>query len=207
MQVRKRIGLVLGGALAIAGLAAEAQEAYRLRPGDVLQIEVIEDPSLNRQVLVSPDGRVTLPLAGSVQAGGRTVEQVQAELASRLAPNFAVEPNVFVGISSVFEEPVLPTTPLEPATIDVYFVGEAGTQGIVTVEPGTTLLQAIAQAGGFSPFAATKRIQLRRTDPTTLQETVYTLNYNEIQRGTSRAGATILADGDVILVPQRGLFE
>jgi polysaccharide export outer membrane protein len=55
--------------------------------------------------------------------------------------------------------------------------------------------------GGFSKFAATKRIQLRRgTD-------LYPLNYKDIEAGKSNAGGTILAEGDVILVPQRKLFE
>ena len=77
--------LALAGYLAFAP-AAEAQSTYRIRAGDVLRVEVIEDPTLNRSVLVSPDGRIAVPLAGTVQAGGRTIEQVQAALTTRLAP-------------------------------------------------------------------------------------------------------------------------
>ena len=61
--------------------------------------------------------------------------------------------------------------------------------------------------GGFSKFAATKRIQLRRIDPKTRTEKVYMFNYDAIERGENNGGNTRLMDGDVILVPQRKLFE
>jgi len=201
----------LPGALA-QPMAAIAQDGgYALKPGDVITIEVLEDPGLNRAALVPPDGRINLPLAGAVQAEGRTVEQVQAEIASRLAPNFATPPNVFVGVQSIFVPPQRPPTPPVPAapppTIDVFVIGEAGTPGRLTLEPGSTLLQAIAQMGGFTPFAATERLQLRRTDPSTRRETVYPINYETIERGASPNGGVTLQDGDVIVVPQRRLFE
>jgi polysaccharide export outer membrane protein len=80
-------------------------------------------------------------------------------------------------------------------------MGEAATPGKLELKRGTTLLQAFAQMGGFSPFAATKRVQLRRGGQIT------TLSYDAIERGTSTAGSTVLQDGDVIVVPQRKLFE
>ena len=188
--------------------SAKAQDAYRIQPGDVLQIEVIEDPSLNRSTLVSPDGRITVPLAGAVQASGRTVEQVQADLTSRLAPNFTAPPNVFVGLAQLApEEPAAPTTPAEDPTIDVYVVGEAAQSGKLAVEPGTAMLQFLAQMGGFSDFAASQRIQLRRTDPSTGQETIYAIDYRAIEEGRSNAGSVTLIEGDIIIVPQRRLFE
>lgn len=203
---------VISTLLALGGQAAGpalAQDGYQIRAGDVLQIEVIEDPSLNRETLVSPDGRITVPLAGAIRASGRTVEEVQAELTERLAPNFAATPNVFVGISRIVEEPPpLPPGPEEPPpTIDIYVVGEAASPGRLELEPGTTLLQAIAQMGGFSPYAATRRLQLRRTDPVSGQEFVYSIDYVAIEEGRSTAGTVTLVDGDVIVVPQRGLFE
>jgi polysaccharide biosynthesis/export protein len=86
-------------------------------------------------------------------------------------------------------------------------VGEAAKSGKIGVAPGTTVLQFFAEMGGFSKFAATKRIQLRRTDAKTGEETIYNLNYDAIEAGSSGAGSTTLADGDVIVVPQRKLFE
>lgn len=189
---------------------AAAQENYRIRPGDVLRIEVIEDNSLNRSVLVSPDGRISVPLAGSINAAGRTVEGVQADLANALAGNFAATPSVFVAVERLAEvaprQVVAPSAPLPPPMIDVYVLGEAGNTGKLSVEPETTVLQLFAQMGGFSNFAATSRIQLRRTD-TGGAETVYILNYDAIEAGQSPNGTSQLMDGDVIIVPQRRLFE
>lgn len=185
--------------------AALAQSEYRIRPGDVLRIEVIEDPSLNRSVLVPPDGRINLPLAGAVQAGGRGVSQVQGDLAGLLAPNFAAPPSVFVSIEQIFRPPP-PTPTAPPPTVGIYVLGEVNNPGQQAVLEGTTVLQLFAQIGGFSRFAATKRIQLRRVDASGTEQ-VYTINYDAIEQGSSEAGRTTLREGDVIIVPQRRLFE
>lgn len=193
--------------LALTTFAAQAQEGYRIRPGDVLRIEVIEDSGLNRSALVSPDGRVSLPLAGSVPAAGQTVEQVQESLASRLAGDFATPPNVFVSLERLAEKPAPTAGAAATRTIDVYVMGESAKPGRIAVAPGTTILQLFAETGGFSKFAATRRIQLRRTDPKTRKESIFIINYNAIEDGSSARGNALLADGDVIVVPQRGLFE
>lgn len=200
-------GMILGlVALVIAAYQpAVAQEGYRIRTGDSLRIEVLEDTSLNRTTLVSPDGRITLPLAGSVLAAGRTVEQVQSALIQQLTASFAAPPTVFVGIQSLAER--RESGPSEPVRIDVFVVGEASKPGKLTVEPGTTLLEAFAVMGGFSNFAATKRLQLRRTDAMTGAVRIYRLSYDAILSGQSPNGSVTLQDGDVIVVPQRRLFE
>lgn len=189
----------------VAATPALAQDSYRIGTGDVLRIEVLEDGDLNRTVLVSPDGRITVPLAGSIPAAGRSLDQVQADLAGRLAPNFAAAPNVYVSLDRLAERRAA-TGPVTPATIEVYILGEAAKPGVVELEPGTTLLQALAAMGGFSKFAATKRLQLRRIGPDG-SEQVYLINYRAIEQGQSAAGNTVLAEGDVIIIPQRGLFE
>ncbi|WP_234822650.1 polysaccharide biosynthesis/export family protein [Palleronia aestuarii] len=192
---------------AAAGLpgGAAAQNSYALGPGDVLSVEVLEDPSLNRNILVRPDGLVSFPLAGTIRAAGRSVESVQSDLISQLSPNFSNPPTVFVSLEQLAAE----DEPQEvvPPTIAVYVMGEVATPGRLELEPGTTLLQAFAQMGGFSNFAATKRVQLRRRDPATGRETVYPLNYEAISQGRSGNGSIAMQDGDVILVPTRRLFE
>lgn len=194
-----------GLALSTAGPVL-AQEGYRVRPGDVLRVEVIEDESLNRDVLVLPDGTISFPLAGSIRSAGRTLGQVRSTLTAALEPNFASQPNVFVGISRLADRRAA-SAPVEAATIDIFVLGEANSTGALSVAPGTTVLQAFAQMGGFTNFAATQRVQLRRTDPRSGAETVYLLDYDAIQSGRSPNGQVAVAQGDVILVPQRGLFE
>lgn len=184
-----------------------AQDNYRIKPGDTLSIEVLEDPQLNRQVLVLPDGRFSFPYAGTVLAGGRTLSQVERAVTTGISSNFAIPPNVFVAVQRRAPEPegIAPGgTLLEP--IVIYFIGEVSSPGQRTVAQGTTLLQALAQSGGFTRFAAQKRIQLRRTDPATGVQSLYRINYKALADG-AEAQNIRLQDGDVILAPERRLFE
>jgi len=179
---------------------ASAQSSYRVKSGDTLQVEVVEDTNLNRQVLVLPDGSISFPLVGNIPAAGRTVDQVSAALSNGLAPNFASPPNVYVSIGAL--APRVVGTAAALVTQGVFVTGEIAAAGRLDVEPGTTVLQAIAQAGGLTPFAAGKRIQLRRED------NVYRYNYYSAGSDNgSISGSTVLAPGDVIVVPQRRLFE
>lgn len=194
-------------AAVILGVSAGTADAqgYQIRSGDKLTIEVLEDPSLNRTVLVAPDGRISVPTAGTIRVSGQSVETVQRNLVARLAGNFASPPNVFVSIAGLAERrPAGPAA--APKTISVYVLGETNKPGKLDVEPGTNVLQMFAMMGGFTKFAATKRIQLRRTDKRSKQEKVYRLNYDAIEAG-SDTGQTTLRDGDVIVIPQRRLFE
>ena len=205
-------GLCLALLAALVATPIAAQQGYGLRAGDTLRVEVLEDPSLNRSVLVAPDGRISFPQAGTLTVTGRTVEAVQGDLVSRLAPSFAAPPTVFVSLESLAERVVRPIVqappapPAEDPVISVYVVGEANKPGLIEVAPGTTVLQMFAIMGGFTNFAATKRVQLRRADASGAEQ-VYTLNYPAIEAGAVTAGRATLADGDVIVVPQRRLFE
>jgi polysaccharide biosynthesis/export protein len=185
---------------------AFAQGGYLIHPGDVLQIEVLEDPGMNRSALVAPDGRITMPLAGTFDVAGQSVEAVQSSIAARLASNFATTPNVYVSLQQL-AAPRATGGSASGATINVFVMGQVGSPGKIAVAPGTTMLQLIAQIGGFSNFAATKRIQLRRTDKKTGTGTTYTFNYKALENGESAKTVVTLTDGDVIIVPTRRLFE
>lgn len=192
---------------------AEAQSGYRIKPGDTLQIEVLEDSSLNRSVLVLPDGTISFPFIGSLSVGGMTVSDVRFALTAGLASNFAEQPSIVVSVASVAEvdEPPPPTiinpVPRTPPTIDVYITGEINNAGRSEVTPGTTILQFIAASGGLTPFAAPTRIELHRTDRLTGHIQVYLFSYNGKGRGPRLSPGTKLAPGDVVIVPARRLFE
>jgi polysaccharide biosynthesis/export protein len=191
--------ILLAALLALVPALALAQSAgYRIQPGDQLAITVLEDDSLNREVLVLPDGSISVPLAGTISAAGRSVDSVENTIADRLASNFAVRPSVFVSVVAVNEL---------GQTFPIFVLGQVATPGQVEVEAGTTLLQAIALGGGLDRFAATKRIQLRRRDPSTGQERLYLFNYRAVERGGAIESMITLREGDVILVPERRLFE
>lgn len=182
---------------------AAAQSGYQIQPGDTLSVEVLEDPSLNRSVLVLPDGTISFPFAGSVRASGRTAGQVSDAITSGISSNFATEPNVFVTVQLLREQ----TEVLSAADqIDVFMLGEIASPGQKQLDRGTTLIQALATTGGFTSFAATKRILLRRTDKSGKQS-VMRINYKAIADGTAVGRDIRLRDGDVIIVPERRLFE
>lgn len=192
--------------LSLVWASVALAQGYTIKPGDTLQIEVLEDPTLNRQVLVLPDGSINFPFAGAIRASGLSTAQVQDRLTAGIASNFADTPNVFVTVGSIAPRTAR-SGPAAPATIDIYMIGEVGAPGVKTLERGTTLLQALAATGGFTRFAATKRIQLRRTDPVTGNVQSARINYKAIAEGAEIMNDVVLADGDVIIVPERRLFE
>lgn len=187
--------------------AAFAQQDYRVRAGDVLQVEVLEDPSLNRNALVLPDGQFAFPLVGTVRASGRSLNQIRTALTEGLASNFAAAPTIFVGLASLRPPAAAVSTgPAAPETLDVYVLGEVNKPGKIAVEEGTNLLQLFAEIGGFTRFAATKRVQIRRTAANGVQS-MFTINYRAIERGAQLNKMPIVQEGDTILVPSRRLFE
>lgn len=203
----RRIFYILALLLLTATAAVAQSGNYQIRPGDTLRIEVIEDPELNRNVLVLPDGRISFPFAGTVEAAGRTVGQVERALSSAMSSDFASPPTVYVAVASIPPAPQVEVLPTEEPTVSIYFLGEVVNPGLQEIRPGTTILQGLALSGGFTRFAATERVQLRRRDPQTGQEYVYEINYKALTQGGLLSGNVTLGEGDVILVPERHLFE
>ncbi|MCY1128067.1 polysaccharide biosynthesis/export family protein [Frigidibacter sp. RF13] len=210
-MLRTLFGLLLALMLAPMALA----QTYRIQSGDVLNMEILEDPSLNRNLLVLPDGTVSLPLVGAIKASGQSIDSMRSAISAALASKFAAPPTVFLSVGQLN-----PTTQAvanaaaglaaqnvtQSGTMSVYAMGEFNKPGRLDVVPGTTLLQFLAENGGLTRFAATKRIQLRRADSKTGKETVYNYNYKAVQQGAS-APVIVLRQGDVIVVPERRLFE
>jgi polysaccharide export outer membrane protein len=172
-------------------------DSYVIAPGDRLSISVLEDPALNQTVLVRPDGFISLPLAGSVRAAGETPESLQAQLRRSFSRDFVEPPTVTVSLVALGD--VIDETPR------VYVLGQVAQPGVLLLERPLDLLQALALAGGPGVFAAKSRIQLRRRGIEGDQ--VILFNYDNIERGATPVGAPLLLDGDVIVVPERGLFE
>lgn len=197
--------LILG---LMATLSPAAAQDYKVHAGDILKLEVLEDPSLDRTLLVTPDGRVALPQVGTLQVAGQSVDAIGQAIAAKIAPNFATPPTVSVSVQQLAARVASGSaSSASAAVIDLFVIGEANKPGKLGLAPRTTVLQAFAEMGGFTKFAATKRIQLRRTDAKTGASQIFNLNYDAILAGTTTNGNVTLQDGDVIVVPQRMLFE
>jgi polysaccharide export outer membrane protein len=161
-------------------------EEYLIGSEDVIEVMVWKNPDLSRVVNVRPDGKVSLPLIGDIKAAGRTATQLQDELTERLKAYYKELPPVSVIVQQV-------------NSYAIYIVGEVKSPGKYVVKSGTTFLQAIALAGGFNEFAATKKILVRSIDSQALKETATSVNYKEVVTG--RKNNIFLNPGDTIIVP------
>ena len=192
---------------ALAQGIPEQSGPYKLRPGDVVVVSVLEDPELDRQVLMLPDGRISLPVVGTIRAGGRTPDQLAAIIRARLAKNFVRPPSVTVTVSTL--------APFEEAPEDevvqntVFVLGEVAKPGRYEyeAEEPITVVQALSLAGGLGPFAARARIQVREVEGDI--ETLRLFDYADFEDGLLATPHDLadLRDGAVIVVPERGLFE
>jgi polysaccharide export outer membrane protein len=188
----------------VLALAAPAQaDSYRLKSGDVLDVNVFQDPKLNRQIVVAPDGQVAFPLAGRFQAGGLTTAAVETELKARLQKQFTTDLDVTV---SYIQSEKRELKEAKEAEYTVYVTGEVGKPGAFVVpKRPPTIMQAIALAGGLGPFAAERRIQVIRKAKG--EDRVFSFNYRDYTRGHDMEGNITLRSGDVVVVPERGLFQ
>ncbi len=194
--------LSLALAVVMAFTPAASAQQYGVRAGDRLEIQVVEDESLNRAVTVLPGGSISFPYAGNLNVGGQSASTIANRISQSLTGVMASPPTVFVNIIPL--EPVPMAQEVEEAVVNIYIMGEAAQPGAKAVPPGTTFLQALSQAGGLTPFAATKRIQLRRASN---PRQVITVNYAAIMRGAAMNLDPVLGEGDVIIIPERSLFE
>ena len=168
-----------------------------MKAGDTVEIWVEQDPNLRRQVTIAPDGRIALPLAGHLRAAGLTPEALEKALAARLQKNFTTDVNVTVIIANAPERE-------KPERL-IYVTGEVASPGSFTITTPTTVLQAIALSGGLSEFAAKRRVHVRRSEKG--REVLLPFNYRNVETGRDMSDNVFLKDGDVIVVPERGLFE
>jgi polysaccharide biosynthesis/export protein len=187
-------------------IGAASAETYLVRRGDTLEVLVWQDPKLSRQVIVAPDGSIAIPLAGHVRAAGRSMEAIEADLKAKLKDQFSDDLDITVTLLAQKEKPVEPMKPEEPP-IDpsIYVVGEVAKPGQYYFKTRTNVLQAIALAGGLGPFAAESRIKIRRKQNG--EEMLYDFDYDAFTSGEDMSGNIGLKSGDVIIVPEKGLFE
>jgi polysaccharide biosynthesis/export protein len=176
--------------------------AQTLKPGDSLSITVLQDPKLDRNVTIDPSGEIAFPLAGHIRARGLTPLALENILKSKLKNSYKDE-NLDVTVAVLAAPKEIPEEDLKPK---VFITGEVIRPGSYVVRQPTTLMQAIALAGGVGPFAAKSRIQVRRKGAGG-DETIFMFNYRAYEAGADLEGNIRLRPGDVIMVPERGLFD
>jgi len=164
---------------------ATTDPAYVIGPQDVLDINVWKEPDMTRVVRVRPDGKISLPLINDVQAAGVTPQQLAADVTTKLR-KFLTEPQVTVIVTQINSQ-------------RVFVIGEVLHAGAFQLVPGTTVLQALANAGGFTTFADVKKIHVMRL--VNGKHTELPFNYREVLKGDNPDQNIKLEPGDTVVVP------
>jgi len=167
--------------------ATYATGDYKIGPEDVLEIIVWRNQDLSKTITVRPDGKISLPLIGDVQAVGMTPDQLTKEIVNRLK-EFKENPNVSVVVQQV-------------NSYGVFVLGEVAHPGKYQLKSFTSVLQAVSLAGGFTPYAAKSKMFLLRKIPDRDSEVRIPIDYDEIVSGEDSTHNAILVPGDTLVVP------
>jgi polysaccharide biosynthesis/export protein len=182
--------LVLGRLQAADNPAVAPQPDYVLQPYDMVKVEVFQEPDLEREVRLSPDTTITLPLIQTVDLKGKTVREAQTIIRDLYDRDYLVNPQVNI-------------TVLEYTKVSVNVLGSVNLPGSVVIPPdqGLNVLDAIAHAGGFNRLADRKHIKLSRTEADG-KTTTFVINADDIIQSTS-GNQWPLQKADVIYVPEK----
>ena len=185
---RLAFGLLLAASagMALAAPPGAPDAPYTVKPGDTLLVSVWKEPELQRPVLIEPDGTFSFPLCGQIDSHDKTVGQLQQEISQHLA-RFITDPVVTVSLQKI-------------AGNRVYVIGQVTKPGAFIVNPRVDVMQAIAMAGGTTPFASLANIKIIRRTATGGQEAL-PFNYNDVVHGDDLSQNVTLEAGDVVVVP------
>jgi polysaccharide export outer membrane protein len=164
---------------------AQNTEEYLLGPEDILQISVWKDEVLTREVIVRPDGKISFPLVGEVQAAGRTVDDLRQEIVKE--------------INEYVPDPVVTVMMLAINSYKIYVIGKVTKPGAYTLGKVVNVMQALTMAGGFSPFADLGDIGILREESG--KQVRIKFNYEQVAKGKHLKQNIYLKSGDVIVVP------
>jgi polysaccharide biosynthesis/export protein len=188
-------------ALACIWFTGSVAQAQTLKVGDTLGISVMQDSKLDRTVVIDPSGQIAIPMVGHIRAAGSTPQALENIIKNKLKDNYK-DDSLDVTVALVNSVKDIPEEDLKPK---VFITGEILRPGSYVVRQKTTLMQAIALAGGLGPYAAKRRIQVRRKGGP--GEDIFMFDYRAYEAGADLEGNITLHAGDVIVVPERGLFE
>lgn len=185
--------LLLGAGLMNPALAQDRQRAaqvvegasdYMIGPDDALDIAVWKEETLQRKVVVRPDGKISFPLIGEIPAASRSAEDLQQEITVRL--------------KKYIPDPVV-TVVVEKVAYKIYVIGEVKNSGQYQVGHYLDVVQALALAGGLTPYAAENKIKILRRENGV--ERVIQFEYGKVESGSDLKQNIILKRGDVVVVP------
>lgn len=187
-----RAFLTFAVAMLLSASAWAQQDTYKLQPGDMLDISIWGDEGMRRQVVVLPDGKISYPLVGHLAVAGMSPKQAENALKSGLVKGkFYVDPPLTVSV-------------VEARGNEVFVIGRVRNGGSISATRRLDVLQALSLAGGPDEFAHTAAIVVLRRDGES--EKVFPFNYDAVRKGKGLSSNIMLQPGDVVIVPEVGLF-
>ena len=171
---------------AIARVRPALPDDYRIGNSDVLMVNVWHETEISREVPVRPDGRISLPLIGDVQAQGLTASELQAGITQQL--------------KSFIENPAVTVIVQQPKSRHFSVMGEVNRPGTYVLDQPMTVLDGLALSGGFHDFAKLKKIYVLRGNADGSQQRI-PFNYKQVIAGKKSTQNVPLQSGDMIVVP------
>lgn len=165
--------------------AGAVEENYQLGPGDEIEISVWKEQDLTRKMIIRPDGKISYPLIGEVQAAGKTVKQLREEISKRLE-KYVTDAQVTVLL-------------VQPQNYKVYVTGQVNKPGEFILTRPANVMQALAMAGGLTPFAKSRNIIILRHSGGLEQRLPF--DYKSVSKGQFMEQNRTLLPGDTVVVP------
>jgi polysaccharide biosynthesis/export protein len=169
----------------------DAPAGFLLGPEDELEITVWKNLELSRITAIRPDGLISMPLIGDIQAAGLTADALAQRITERLKQYFATTPSVSVSVKAI-------------NSYSVFVLGEVAKPGKYQLKSYITVLQAISTAGGFTDYAKKNRLQVVRITENSdhiRREVHIPLKYDDLMAGRGEPGNIVLQSGDTVVVP------
>ncbi|MGW8310074.1 MAG: polysaccharide biosynthesis/export family protein [Thiogranum sp.] len=164
---------------------AQPIDLYKIQPGDVLAVSVWKEEDLTQNVIVRPDGRISLPLVGEATAAGSSIEDLRQLIAERL--------------TKYIPDPVVTVSVAQLSGNTIYVIGKVNRPGAFPIVRNVDVMQALSLAGGTSTYAALNDIKILRRSGGQLQ--ALSFKYGEVEKGKRLEQNLILQAGDVVVVP------
>ena len=166
-------------------VGVELPPGYVIGTDDVLAVVFWRDKEMTTDVVVRPDGKITLPLVNDLVAAGKTPDQLRAHI-TEAASRFVEAPTVSIVVKQINSR-------------KVYITGMIGKSGAFPLSGPTTVLQLISMAGGLNDFADAKNIIINRIENG--RQFTLKFNYKDVQKGKKLEQNIELKPGDTVVVP------
>jgi len=186
MMLRVILSITLATALLpISSVYGSDVEPYQLREGDMIDISVWDEDSLQKEVRILPDGSITFPLIGRLEVKGLSSTDIELQISNKLK-EYIPDPEVTVMVTNTDGN-------------RIYVLGKVNTPGPILMAGPMTVLQALSFSGGLDKFAAPEKIKIIRKSAS--GQKILPVNYRKLLEGVSLEENYSLQADDTILVP------